>query len=191
MTSTAPPHAPTAPLSTSRVCLVAARAGQAVLDGGWWPRSSDPVVELPGLIRALSDRYGSIRQVMLNSSAWDSRFRRLAVGPRVVRMGWFASLDPALAVATTDRGDQLDILVVPPGTAESVARAAMARAADPTNTMRAPDILAAVSDASAQVPSAAAGQDADAGSAWDNEGGHIVDDRPHRTANTPARGHLI
>jgi Family of unknown function (DUF5994) len=175
--STVPPSPP----STSRVCLVPARAGRAVLDGGWWPRSSDPGVELPGLVRALSDRYGSIRQVMLNSNAWDSRFRRLAVGPRVVRMGWFASLDPALAVATTNRGDQLDILVVPPGTAESAARAAMARAADPTNTMRAPDILAAVRAAAAQVPAAAAGQDADAASAWDNEGGHLVENRPHRT----------
>jgi hypothetical protein len=173
---------PPSPPSTPRVCLVPTRANQAVLDGGWWPRSSDPITELPGLVLALSDRFGPIRHVMLNSSEWDSRFRRLTVGPRVVRMAWFASLDPALAIATTDSGDQLDLLVVPPHTAEAAARAAMALAADPTNTMRAPDILAAIPPGSDQVPVADAGQDADAGSAWDNEGGLLVDDRPHRRA---------
>ncbi|HEU4421086.1 MAG TPA: DUF5994 family protein [Pilimelia sp.] len=170
---------PPSPPSTPRVRLVSARAGQAVLDGGWWPRSSDPIAELPGLVLTLGDRYGPIRHVILNSNAWDSRFRRLAVGGRAVRMGWFTSLDPALATAT-DRGDQLDLLVVPPRTAEAAARDAMARAADPANTMRAPDILAAIPAASAQVPVAAAGQDADADSVWDDEGGHLVDNRPHR-----------
>jgi hypothetical protein len=185
MTTTAGQRAtivPPSPPSNPRVWLVPTRARQAVLDGGWWPRSSDPIAELPGLVLTLSDRYGPIRQVMLNSNTWDSRFRRLTVGLRVVRMAWFASLDPALAIATTDSGDQLDLLVVPPHTAEAAARAAMARAADPTNTMRAPGILAAIPPGSDRVPVADAGQDADAGSAWDNEGGLVVEDRPHRRA---------
>jgi Family of unknown function (DUF5994) len=174
---------PPSPPSTPRVCLVPTRAGQAVLDGGWWPRSSDPVAELPGLVVALSDRYGPIRYVMLNSRAWDSRFRRLAVGAGVVRMGWFASLDPALAIATTERGDQLDLLVVPPPTPEAVARNAMAQAADPANILRAPDVLAAV--AAAPVP--APDDDADPISTWDNEGGHLVEARARR----PINGHPI
>lgn len=143
---------------------------------GWWPRSWDPVAELPGLIVALSGRYGPIRQVMLNSGAWGGRFRRLAMGTQVVRMGWFTSLDPALAIATTERGDQLDLLVVPPQTSDAVARGAMADAADPTNTMRAPDVLAA---AAAAAPVPAPEGDADPTSVWDNEGGHLID--------TPAR----
>ncbi|HZN20844.1 MAG TPA: DUF5994 family protein [Micromonosporaceae bacterium] len=168
-----PPSSP----STPRVCLGPARASQAVLDGGWWPRSADPVAELPGLVLALGERYGSIRQMMLSSHTWDSRPRRVAVGTQVVRLGWFATVDPALAIATTEHGDQLDLLVVPAPTAEAAARDAMRRAADPTNTMRAPDLLAAVLDAVAQPQVAAADKDADAGSAWDNEGGHHVEDR--------------
>ncbi len=128
--------------STPRVSLAPTRAGVAVLDGGWWPRSYDPAVELPGLVLALGERYGPIRQLMLNSAAWDTRFHRLAVGSRRVRMGWFTSLHAAVAVATTEHGDQVDLLVVPPGTAEGVAQAALARSADPANTLRAPDILA-------------------------------------------------
>src|SRR2546421_4126354 len=130
------------PSSPPRLLLVPVRAGRAVLDGGWWPRSWDPVAELPGLIRALDASFGPIRQVLLNIDGWDRRFRRLAVGPRVVRMGWFTSLDPALLIATTERGDQIDLLVVPPRTPPATARAAMARAADPADTTPAPALPA-------------------------------------------------
>ncbi len=163
------------PSSPARLHLAPVRAGQAVLDGGWWPRSWDPVAELPGLILALDARFGPIRQVLLNIDAWDCRFRRLAVGARVVRMGWFTSVDPALLIATTERGDQLDLLVVPPGTAQAAARAAMARAADPADTTRAPAILATMPAALIVPP-----DDVTSASVWDNEGGHLAEARPPR-----------
>ncbi len=78
---------PSSPSPTPRVCLVPARAGRAILDGGWWPRSTDPFAELPGLVLALGNRFGPVRQLMLNSETWDSRPRRLAVGTRVIRLG--------------------------------------------------------------------------------------------------------
>jgi Family of unknown function (DUF5994) len=167
---------PSSPPSEPRLLLAPVRAGQAVLDGGWWPRSWDPVAELPGLVLALSDRYGPIRYVMLNSGAWDSRFRRLAVGAGVVRMGWFTTLDTTLLIATTDRNDQLDLLVVPPATAPETAEKAMTTAADPSNIMRAPDILAA--RANLRVAAAVTGPDPDA--VWDNEGGSTAAGRPYR-----------
>jgi len=163
------------PSSPPRLHLAPVRAGHAVLDGGWWPRSWDPVAELPGLILDLDASFGPIRQVLLNIDAWDRRFRRLAVGSRVVRMGWFTSLDPALLIATTERGDQIDLLVVPPGTARATARAAMARAADPADTTRAPAILATMPPALIAPPD----DDAPA-SVWDNEGGHLADARAPR-----------
>jgi hypothetical protein len=175
---------PPTPPSLPRLVLAPAPTGQAVLDGGWWPRSWDPVAELPGLVLALAARYGPIRQVMLNSAAWDSRFRRLAVGAGVVRMGWFATMDPALLIATTDRGNQIDLLVVPPRTAATAAEQAMATAANPTNVMRAPDILAVRA-----APRAAAGNghDPDPNAVWDNEGGHLVETGAYR----PATGHPV
>jgi hypothetical protein len=164
---------PSSPPSQPRLVLASVRASRAVLDGGWWPRSWDPVAELPGLVLALSSRYGRIRNVILNNGAWDSRFRRLAVGTDVVRVGWFASLDTALLIATTDRGDQLDLLVVPPDSTAAAAAQAMTTAADPTNVMRAPDILAA----GPAPPSPIAGTDPSA--VWDNEGGNTATGRPH------------
>jgi hypothetical protein len=162
---------PASPPSTPRLMLAPARVGRAVLDGGWWPRSWDPVAELPGLILALCERYGPIRQVMLNSDTWDARFGRLAVGTLVVRMGWYASLDPALAIATTAHRDQVDLLVVPPDTPEAAAWAAMTRAADPAETAGAPDILAALS----ATPAPTLNEDSEPMAMWDNEGGWPVD----------------
>ncbi|WP_407566983.1 DUF5994 family protein [Polymorphospora sp. A560] len=164
---------PSSPPSRPRLVLAPVRASRAILDGGWWPRSWDPVAELPGLVLALSDRYGRIRNVILNNGAWDSRFRRLVVGTDVVRVGWFASLDTALLIATTDRGDQLDLLVVPPASTAAAAEQAMTTAADPTNTMHAPEILTAAS----APPSPIAGIDPNA--VWDNEGGNTATGRPH------------
>jgi hypothetical protein len=147
--------------SAPRLVLAPVRARRAVLDGGWWPRSWDPHAELPELLRALSARYGTIRQLMLNSVTWDSRFRRLAVGKDVVRAGWFTSVDPATLIATTYDGDQIDLLVVPPSTATGPAEKAMNQAADPANRTRARAILTAssVADNSDDEPE------------WDNDGG--------------------
>lgn len=165
---------PPLPPSTPRLCLVPVRAARAVLDGGWWPRSADPIAEVPGLVLALGDHFGVIRGLMLNRDAWDSRPRRLAVDGRVIRLGWFASVDPALVIASTERGDQLDLLVVPAHTPEAAARTAMSQAADPANTIRAPDILAAIPARLARQSVAATARDTDARAAWDNEGGHLV-----------------
>ncbi|MEQ4306281.1 DUF5994 family protein [Plantactinospora sp. B6F1] len=173
---------PSSPPSQPRLVLAPVRASRAILDGGWWPRSWDPVAELPGLLLALSDRYGRIRNVILNNGAWDSRFRRLAVGTDVVRVGWFDSLDTALLIATTDRGDQLDLLVVPPDSTAAAAEQAMTTAADPTNTRHAPDILTA----GTAPPSPTTGTDPDA--VWDNEGGNTATRRPHhRPTNVQSR----
>jgi hypothetical protein len=171
MSITANPEAtivPPRPPSSPRLVLAPARDARAVLDGGWWPRSWDAVAELPGLVLALSNWYRPIRHLMINSDTWDGHFRRLSVGGTVIRIGWFSSQSPAVLIATADAADQLDILVVPPPTASYAAGIAMTAAADPADTRRAPELLAA---------SATLGRhpvDPDAKAVWDNEGGSIV-----------------
>lgn len=177
---------PPSPPSQPRLSLAPTR-GQAVLDGGWWPRSWDPVAELPGLLLALSERYGRIRHIMLNIHTWDSRFRRLAVGPDVVRIGWFDTLDPALLVATTGRDDQVDLLVVPPDTTPEAAERAMATAADPANLRRAPDILTA---GAIPQPATTTTTGSDPYAVWDNEGGSAASSgvqRSHTESTTRPR----
>ncbi|WP_157631267.1 DUF5994 family protein [Catelliglobosispora koreensis] len=145
--------------SALRLLLAEKHVSRAVLDGGWWPRTWDPEAELPGLIVALSARYGPVRQMQLSGNVWQGRIRRLAAGGLVVRLGWFNSMDPALLVALTERGDQVDLLVVPPSTPQPVAEEAMKTAASSGNLVRAPQILSAKTIASREK------------AVWDNEGG--------------------
>ena len=156
-----------------RLVLAKTRARRAVLDGGWWPRSWGAAVELPGLVLALSERYGRVRHVLLNRDAWEGHVRRLAVGGEICRVGWFTSMSAALVIAITDGGDQFDLLVVPPSSSKAVAERAMAAAADSANMMHAADLLAACTDQAASISpvAAIAGIDDGAEAVWDNEGG--------------------
>ncbi|MEV4656530.1 DUF5994 family protein [Micromonospora sp. NPDC049301] len=176
MPTTVIPPPPTQP----RLSLAPVKR-RTVVDGAWWPRSWNPAAELPGLVLALSERYGRIRHIMLNIHTWDSRLRRLTVGPDVVRIGWFDTLDPALLVATTGRDDQLDLLVVPPDTAPATAERAMAAAADPANLRRAPDILTA--EPTPQGATTTTGSEVYA--VWDNEGGSPASGGTH-LGHTPS-----
>jgi uncharacterized protein DUF5994 len=121
------------------------------LDGGWWPRSADPVAELPGLILAIEGRHGPVTQLMLGTGDWDTaRPRRLRVGgpggpggDRVVRLGWFETMPAGLLTAIA-RAGRTDLLTVPPHTGERAATAAMEQAAQAGNRSGAPTLLAAI-----------------------------------------------
>ena len=105
--------------------------------------------------------------VVENTNVQVKDFSALAVGDLVVRAGWFASVDPAVLIATTDRGQQVDLLVVPPSTAAGPAGKAMARAADPANHQRAQAILADLP----ATPAPTGAPNADDHPVWDNDGG--------------------
>jgi Family of unknown function (DUF5994) len=82
-----------------------------VLDGAWWPRSRDSATELVDLVNALDARGVRLSLIMLNPGAWLGRPRRLAVAGRTVRIGWFADLDAAVLIATTESRRRIDLLV--------------------------------------------------------------------------------
>lgn len=167
--------APSAPQQPRLQMRESARAGE-ILDGGWWPRSRDLLVELPGLIEALTPRYGRVRKIMLNDAVWHNRFRRLAVGADVVRIGWFTTLESGLLIMFTDRNERLDLLVVPPATPHAVAQHAMAVAASSGNMVRAADILKPRLPLNEVVDATVTGiveGAEDQLAAWDNEDGRI------------------
>lgn len=156
-----------APPAGPRLLLQPDRSGAVLLDGGWWPRSADPAVELPGLILALDKRHGRVTTVMVGTAGWDaSRPRRLRVdgpaGSRVVRIGWFATMPAGLLTAISASEERTDLVTIPPHTGEQDAREAMAQAAQAGNRDHAPAILAAIraaaSPAASPVVGAATGQ---------------------------------
>ena len=139
-----------------------------MLDGGWWPRSGDPVTELPGLIRAIDDRYGPVTRLVLGPAGWDSQPRWLGgAGRLVVSLDWFPGQPAGLLTAFCD-GDRVDLLVVPPGSAEAAALGAMELAAQAVNVIRVPDILASLTS-----PAQPAGTEREL-SVRESEGGRLA-----------------
>ena len=130
--------------SVPRLHLERTGSTHTLLDGGWWPRSTDPVAELPGLVFAIDKVRGPVTSLILNAEGWDEHPRRLDMGGRVLRLGFFASQPAALLTAFCDNGDRVDLLVVPPGTEADAADAAMIRAATTANVLHAEHILNAV-----------------------------------------------
>jgi hypothetical protein len=142
----------TSPPSTPRLRLGSAGSRQTLLDGGWWPRSTDPVAELPGLVLAIDNLHGPVTRLVLSAAGWETHPRRIGVAGRVLRLGYFASQPVSLLTALCDNGARVDLLVVPPDTDAASADAAMALAATPDNHVHAPDLLARVRKAAARTP---------------------------------------
>ena len=101
---------------------------QPTLDGAWWPRSRNLAAELPALIVELRERGTRVSRVLYNPGTWDSPpGRKLAADGRVIRVGWFHSMDPhVLTVTNVGGADRLDLLIVPPDTSLGAAERAMA-----------------------------------------------------------------
>jgi len=128
---------------------------RTLLDGGWWPRSTDPTIELPQLMRALNQDHSPVRRVLLGPAGWDSHPLRIPVAGSI-RFVWYAAQPAGLLFALRSNGDRVDLLVVPPDTDADTADAAMVLAATTSNLVHAQDILAAVTASS--IPSADAGR---------------------------------
>jgi hypothetical protein len=173
--SLSPPSAPRLRLRPK----ASPEAARTALDGAWWPRSSAPAAELPGLILGLQDHgpiddHRPITHVLLRVDDWDDRPRRLRVdgpaGTRVVRLSWFESLPAGLLTAIHADGRRVDLLTVPPSTGRAEAEAAMELASHPANHLHTPGLLAALT-----APPEAGHDDAqaDSESAWRSESGPL------------------
>lgn len=132
--------------SAPRLQLEPTSSRMTVLDGGWWPRSTDPATELPAVIDALGDARGTVTHILLSPGDWDLPHpRRLTTHGRMVRLGWFTSQPTGLITLICDfNHDRFDLLVIPPKSASGRAAAAMRAASDTGNTQHVPDLLARV-----------------------------------------------
>lgn len=146
------------PPSTPRLRTEPTGSHRALLDGGWWPRSTDPVAELPGLILAIDTLHGPVTRLVLAAAGWDSHPHRLGVNGRVLRLGYFRSQPTSLLTALCANGDRVDLLVIPPNTASGTANAALVLAATTSNLVHAQDIISVVDTFTPTTPAAAVHQ---------------------------------
>jgi hypothetical protein len=84
-----------------------------ILDGDRWPRSYDPEVELPALVRALDGAHGPVVRLLLSAAGWIRRPHHIVVGNRMVSLRYFSDQPPATLTAICADGALRTFLVVP------------------------------------------------------------------------------
>ena len=104
-------------------------AARGYVDGGWWPRSTDPAAEFPMLVSALGPWVGPVSRVSYHLDTWGSVARKVLVGGRIVRLEGFRSMDPHTVVVIGSDYRRVSLLVVPPDLPEGIARAVLRSAA--------------------------------------------------------------
>lgn len=102
-----------APGTATRLWLESSRTPRPVVHGCWWPRSTDPAAELPGLLLALADLYGPVVRVRLSAAGWSRRPHDVVVGDRSVTVGYFSGQSTGLLTASCVGGVTLAVRVVP------------------------------------------------------------------------------
>ncbi|GAA2273735.1 MULTISPECIES: DUF5994 family protein [Kitasatospora] len=114
------------------------------LDGAWWPRSRDLLLELPDLAAELEKRWGRVIRITVNPAQWPAIPRRIPVAGHTVHVGWFTTeQDQHMITVFSYAPRRLDLLVIPPSTEAVDAGRLMYEAADPTSSRTASALLTA------------------------------------------------
>lgn len=140
-----PPSAILAGPPAPRVSFDPALNRHGAVDGGWWPHSRNALTELPGLIAALDSQPGvRVQRLSVHRDDWDEIPHRLTTdkGHRI-RVDWFTVIPRHTVSVTTAGKGTIEVLVVPPSTAEGTAQTAMNMAATGPGGAQAGDILTA------------------------------------------------
>ncbi len=133
--------------TTPRLVLTDPRVERSTLDGAWWPRSPRLAEELPGLVEELHRRGIRVTRITYHPDAWAPAPRRLQADGRVLRLGWFRSIDRQLLGLTGDEArGRVDLLVVPPDATQSTADRAFDAVADGSNRRMPTAVLESIAD---------------------------------------------
>jgi Family of unknown function (DUF5994) len=114
-----------------RLSLKPSSSAGGVLDGAWWPRSTDPAIELVALSEELAARRTLVRRIGLNMAGWGSAPGRiwLASGRRVA-VNWFRITGGRLVRILGTGNQRIDLLLIPVDTDPTTAERAMTMATD-------------------------------------------------------------
>ncbi len=105
------------------------------IDATWWPRSSNLVAELPGLIAALRPRVGLIWRIVYDPRAWSPIDRHHVIADRTIRLDRYPfELYGTTYVCGTD-GTAVVLRAIPANTDPGVAKSVLAAAGPTTPTL--------------------------------------------------------
>ena len=159
MTSPPPQHStdsqridssPRAPDRQARIRFRQPVRTSGYIDAAWWPRSSSLADELPALMDVLWTASRNINRITYNLGSWDAAPRRMQIEDRTVRLGGFATSNPATVRLSDAWGqERIDILVIAPETDPAVADRALNLAGETDNPFSADEILARANETAA------------------------------------------
>lgn len=116
---------------SARLSLKPSSAVRGALDGAWWPQSTDPAIELAGLIEELGARRTLVRGLALSRVGWDSAPRRIRLASgRKIAVDWFRSGDVRMIGILDVNYQRINLLVIPVDTAPAIADLALRMATD-------------------------------------------------------------
>lgn len=111
------------------------------VQGAWWPRSTELIHELPGLLASLTPRVGRIGRVLYYENIWVPTQLPIAFGGQsVILEGSRDRSINTLSVIGEDFG-KLVLLVVPPYTNPSRAYTAILTASSPEHASTTDELL--------------------------------------------------
>jgi len=125
-----------------RLKIKPSTAARGIIDGAWWPRSTDPAAEFPALVMALSSWVGPARHMAYHPDDWAPATSTLIVENWAVHLEGSQAVQPNTVVVTGPNLKQLRLLVVPPATPGGVARAVLRSASRSDTVATVGEILA-------------------------------------------------
>ncbi len=140
---------------------LAEHPGPDYLDGAWWPRSRDLVVELADLVDHFPPASGRIVRALYSPPDWEPAPRRIPIAAGSIKVGSFPRDDTHSIDLTMADHTVLRLLVVPPASPGDQAAAALVAAAAPNNAL----------SATAQLDAAGGHLDAAPVDHWSDDGG--------------------
>jgi Family of unknown function (DUF5994) len=116
---------------SARLSLKPNTSARGALDGAWWPRSTDPAIELAGLIEELGVQRILVQGLTLSRIGWDSAPRRIRlVSGRKIAVEWFRSGDVRMIGVLDINYQRINLLVIPVDTTPAIADLALRMATD-------------------------------------------------------------
>lgn len=125
--STVPTHAPVA--AQPRFVLRRhdfARVGNAYVDGGWWPRSTDLAAEVDQLVIDAAAQGLRVGRLLYRLSEWVMPPRRVQVAGMQIKLSGYSHQPKDTVTLIDDSGQvRVDLVVIPSGCDSPVAEQAM------------------------------------------------------------------
>jgi hypothetical protein len=88
------------------------RFHHTMLDGCWWPRSGDPVAEVPVLVPALDTLRGPVVRLLLSAAGWVRRPHHVEVAGREISLSYFSDQPTAMLTAICADGGTVAMLII-------------------------------------------------------------------------------